>query len=117
MYTKLYNSNKDDEEIREVEEYVKEKVNQSNLKDVEKVTPEIVKEAVGHLKGNKSDPTCAFSSDCLKHAPDILYSHLSAALQSFLIHGHVTVFLLLATLVSIIKDKLGSISSSKFTDQ
>ena len=33
--------------------------------------------------------------------------------RSFLIHGHFTVFLLLATLIPIIKDKLGSISSSK----
>ena len=39
--------------------------------------------------------------------------HLSVALQSLLVHGHVPVFLLLATLVPIIKDKLGSISSSK----
>ena len=113
IYTKLYNSNNDDEEIEEVVKDVKEKVNQSNLKDVEKVTPEIVKEAVKHLKGKKSDPVYAFSSDCLRHAPDILYRHLSAALQSFLIHGHVSVFLLLATLVPIIKDKLGSTSSSK----
>ena len=113
IYKELYNSNKEDDEIRELEDNIKEQVNQSHLKDVEKVTPEIVREAVKHLKGNKSDPIYAFSSDCLKHAPDILYRHLSAALQSFLIHGHVTVFLLLATLVPIIKDKLGSISSSK----
>ena len=43
----------------------------------------------------------------------VLTQHLSIALQSFLVHAHVTMFLLLATLVPIIKDKLGSISSSK----
>ena len=38
---------------------------------------------------------------------------LSVLLQGFLVHGHVTLILLLATLVPIIKDKLGSITSSK----
>ena len=37
----------------------------------------------------------------------------SSVIQSFLIHSHVPSILLLATLVPIIKDKLGSISSSK----
>merc|ERR1711942_290124 len=43
----------------------------------------------------------------------ILHEKLSSMIQSFLVHGHVTLVLLLATLVPIIKDKLGSISSSK----
>ena len=89
------------------------KVNPSHLSDVKKVTPDIVKEAAKHLNNSKSDPIYSFSSDCIKNGPDVLYKHLSAALQSFLIDGNVTLFLLLATLVSIIKDKLGSISSSK----
>ena len=38
---------------------------------------------------------------------------LSTILQAFLIHGHVTIILLLATLVPIIKDKLGSNNVSK----
>ena len=39
--------------------------------------------------------------------------NLSFVLQSFLIHWHATNILLLATLVPIIKDKLGSINVSK----
>ena len=42
-----------------------------------------------------------------------MYEKLSIILQSFLIHGHVTNILLLATLVPIIKDKLGSQNVSK----
>ena len=45
--------------------------------------------------------------------PNILYDHLAAIIKSFLIHGHVSTFLLIATLVPIIKDKLGSQTSSK----
>ena len=113
IYGRLYNTHDDLEKMAEVEESVQSEVNQSHVNDVKKVTPEIVKEAAKHLNNNKSDPTYSYSSDCIKNGPEILYQHLSAALQSFLIHGHVTLFLLLATLVPIIKDKLGSINSSK----
>ena len=76
-------------------------------------TAEVVKEAANCLKDNKTDPIYSFSSDCLKNGPDRLFSYLSVVIKSYLVHGHVTVFLLLATLVPIIKDKLGSVNSSK----
>lgn len=113
IYSKLYNTHDDNIKMKNIENYIQKSVNIAHLKDVEKVTPNIVKEAARHLNNNKSDPTYSFSSDCIKNGPDSLYEHLSAALRSFLIHGHVTLFLLLATLVPIIKDKLGSISSNK----
>ena len=43
----------------------------------------------------------------------MLFEKLAIVIRSYLIHGHVTLFLLVATLIPIIKDKLGSISSSK----
>ena len=94
-------------------EYVAEKVNVYHLQDVNKVTPEIVKEAENNRRDSDSDPTYNFSSDCIKNGPDNLFSLLSSVIKSFLIHGKVTFFLLLATLVPLIKDKLGSINESK----
>ena len=113
VYEDLYNTHDDITQVADIEAEVYNKINSSHLVDVEKVTPELIKEAASHLKSNKSDPTCTFSSDCIKNAPNILFQHLSVVIQSFLIHGHVTLFLLVATLVPIIKDKLGSVSSSK----
>ena len=52
-------------------------------------------------------------SDCLKNAPSILFEHLEFIIKSFLIHGHVSTVLLLATLVPLIKDKLGNMCTSK----
>ena len=54
-----------------------------------------------------------YTSDCFKHGTDYLFELLAIVFQSYLIHGHMTLFLLLATLIPIIKDKLGSINSSK----
>ena len=113
VYENLYNTHDDIAQVAAIEAEVNEKINSSHLVDVEKVTPEIIKEAASHLKNNKSDPIYTFSSDCIKNSPDILFQHLSVLIQSFLIHGHVTLFLLVATLVPIIKDKLGCIDSSK----
>ena len=92
---------------------VESKVDKKSLADVEKVTPSIVKEAVNKLNSNKTDPTFSFTSDFLKNAPDILFSHLAIIIKSFLIHAHASYVLLLSTLVPIIKDKMGEISSSK----
>ena len=89
------------------------KIGESSLADVDMVTTEKVKEASCKLKVGKSDPICDFSSDCIKEAPDILFSHLATVIRAFLIHGHVSLILLLATLVPIVKDKLGDICSSK----
>ena len=112
IYEKLYNSIEDNE-INEVKNYVDSKITMFSSFDVEKVTPEIVKKAAEKLKDGKSDPIFKFSSDCIKNAPAILFSHLAAIFRSFLYHGHVTTFLLLATLVPIVKDKLASHSYSK----
>ena len=77
------------------------------------VTPEVIKKAAKNLSDDKTDPVFSFTSDCIKNGSERLFEMLSLGIQSFLIHGHVTLFLLLATLIPLVKDKLGSISSSK----
>ena len=73
----------------------------------------VIKEAMDKIKPNKSDPLFDFSSDCLKNAPGILYDQLADLLKSFLVHSHVPNSLLTATLVPIVKDKLGDLGTSK----
>ena len=113
IYEKLYNSHDDHANIVEIDAEVNSKINYFHLVDVDRVTPDIVKKAASRLHSNKSDPIYTFSSDCIQGGPDLLYQHLSVALKSFLIHGHVTLFLLIATLIPLIKDKLGNVNSSK----
>jgi hypothetical protein len=78
-----------------------------------KLPLDVIKEAAKILKDDKTDPVFSYSSDCIKKGTDRLFELLSLAIQCFLIHGHISLFLLLATLIPIIKDKLGSINSSK----
>ena len=113
IYKDLYNSVDDKDDIANILEVVNNGINNSHAHDVKKVTPEIVKEAAMRLKDGKSDPVHILSSDCIKNAPDILFKLLSDVIRSFLFHSHVTIYLLLATLVPIIKNKLASINTSK----
>ena len=110
-YKELFNSAAGGEELMKVQQKAEYRVNKDSLKHVAKVTPEVVKEAAHKLKSGKSDPVFSFSSDCFKNGTDSLYDKLSLILQSFLIHGHVTNILLLATLVPIIKEVLMSVKT------
>ena len=113
IYETLYNSVDDSAELNDIKFQLDGRINSAHIQDVLKVTPTLVTEAVSHIKDDKTDPLYSFSSDCIKNGTDLLFDSLSLAIRSYLIHGHVTAFLLLATLVPIIKDKLGSIHSSQ----
>ena len=113
IYKDLSNSVDEKGKLQDLKASLESKINSTSLSDIDKVTPEIVKEASKHLKNGKSDPVYAFSSDCLKNGTGKLFNLLAMVLRSFLVHGNVSIYLLLATLVPIIKDRLGSIQSSK----
>ena len=99
VYGDLYNSAGDKEEVLELKEAIENKVKLSQIEDVQKVTPAIVEEATNNLRNSKTDPVFDFDSDCLKNAPSVLFKHISNLIKSFLIHSHVTSYLLLATFV------------------
>ena len=113
IFSDLYNSANDKEELLNVMKEVEDTIDERSIDDVNLVIADIVKEASKHLNDSKSDPSLNFSSDCIKHGTDELFEKLAAVIQSFLIHGHVTYFLLLATLVPLVKAKLGNVNSSK----
>ena len=100
IYKNLYNSVEDKEDVKVLYRRNEDKIYETSLIDVEKVTPKLVKEAISHLNNGKSDPAFAFASDCLKNSPGELYDKLSIIIKSFLIHGHVSQILLLVTLAS-----------------
>ena len=113
IFSNIYNSADDKDELADVLSEVEDKIDVSSVADVRLVTPEIVRKAAKNLNDSKSDPELNFSSDCIKNGTPELFEKLATAMQSFLIHGHVTHYLLLATLVPLVKNKLGNLNSSK----
>ena len=80
--------------------------------EVEKITPALIKEAINKLKNDKTDPLYHFNSDCMKNAPPILSEHLAKLFRMYMTHGHLSSVILVSTIIPLIKDKLGDISSS-----
>ena len=65
IYSTLYNSTNDANEVVEIAAEIESKINILSLLDVEKVTPEVVKKAAANLCDSKSDPIFTFNSDCV----------------------------------------------------
>jgi hypothetical protein len=113
IYSELYNCVNDGNEVKQISAEIEAKLTCKHLKDIDKVTPEEIKKAAVKLKPGKSDPVYTFSSDCLKTNSPLLAEHTASMIKSYLVHGHIPQFMLISTLVPIIKDKLGSINISK----
>ena len=71
-----------------------------------------VKDALMKLKSGKSDVMFQFGSDCLINGTNSLIYHVITLFKWFFRTGRIPPFLLMCTLVPIIKDNLGDISSS-----
>ena len=70
------------------------------------MTGDLVREAVGMLKLNKTDVTGSYVSDAFKHAPDLLYHQLASIFRSWLTHGTVTPSLLACSFMPLIKSSM-----------
>ena len=112
VYEELYNRENDGQTVNEVLDSINNDIGNEASIEIEKINPALIKEALKKIKVNKSDPLFNISSDLLKNAPEILHVHLANIMKSFFSHGHVSKFLLMATLVPIVKDKLAELNSS-----
>ena len=111
-YEKLYNSVNDEGEMQRIKKEIHQRIGHSDIMEVLRITPRIVKEASDKLSQYKSDPISDIVSDYLLNTPDILYTYLSNIMRSFVIHGHLSSMLAICNLLPIIKDKLGKSDDS-----
>ena len=105
MYQELYNRVNDEDNLEELLNNISNAL-YVYIVDIEQIFTNLLKEALKKIKPDKSDQIFNFSTGFPKNAPDILHVHLANIIKSFLVHGHASGFLLLATLVPIVKDKL-----------
>jgi len=113
IYRDLYSSHTLGEEFVKVNDDINNLGNQELLLDVERVNTVNVRLALERLKSGKSDVTYSFNSDCLLKTSDVLIQHVTTLFKWFLRTGRVPAFLLLCTLVPIVKDNLGDAASSE----
>ena len=104
----LFNSVPSNDELKEILQTINVNLCPDDLSKVAEVDSITVNKAINKLRLGKSDSKYNFGSDAFIHGSNALSEKLAFLFQTFLIHGFVPVFLLVCTLVPIIKDKLGN---------
>ena len=112
IYSDLYNRVEQDDELNDLQNELEEKIQAGDIFEVDRVTEEVVKQALERMKGGKNDAIFDFQSDCLTNGPQTLVTHLTNMIRSFLIHGEVPYFILVCTLLPLVKDNLGDSTQS-----
>ena len=92
----------------EIKSKLEEMINENSVKEVKKVTAQVVKTACCKMKAGKNDVTEAYTSDALLHAPDYLFELLAAVFRSYLTHGTVTLQILSCAFLPLFKGGLKS---------
>ena len=64
------------------------------------------------MKAGKNDSVHNFQSDCLLNGPPNLIAHLTNIVKLFISHGQVPTEILVCTLLPLVKDNLGDLTSS-----
>ena len=113
IYENLYTAVDDKSEMDRIRIELEQQIDYFSVDEINKITTSKVKEAINKLNTGKTDPCFIFTSDSFKAAPDLLSEHISRLFKMFLVHSHVSSILLLATLIPLIKDKLGDHCNSK----
>lgn len=112
VYETLFNSAGDQAAMNKILSDINSKMGVNDLEEVDRITPEIISEAVDNIKVRKDDPVFSFNSNCIKQAPKSLYYHIAEMIKCFLLHGYVSDILLVATIIPLVKNKLGDLESS-----
>ena len=99
IYSQLYNSADDFEKRKVVHVHAQTEVNKSHPIHVFRITTKLRKKAVSKLKPGKSGPIYSYSQE-----------HLALDLMCSAVQSHVSLVLLLSTLIPLVKDKLYSTS-------
>ena len=109
----MYNSVDDKENLRNLESQLEDMIDDQSLEFIDRISPDVVRSATQKkLKPGKTDPVVDIKSDFLIHAPDEVFVILCLCFKSYIVHAHVSSFLLISTMVPLLKDKLGDITSS-----
>ena len=113
LYSTLYNRTGSDEPLKNLMNEVNDSIEDGDITDVLKVTPDLIKEIIcKKIKPNKSDPEYDLTTDNLKNAPDSLFIHMANFFRAILMHGSVNISLLICSIILLIKNKRGATDDS-----
>ena len=93
IYSDLYNSVEHDEQFDQLCEQIDLSVGNQSLVQVDRITEELVRQALKKMKGNKADALFEMQSDCLINGPPQLVTPLTNILKTFVTRIHSFLYL------------------------
>ena len=112
IYSGLYNRAEHNQSYEDMCEQTHSSVNKSSFSQIDRIDEGLVTRALKMMKSNKNDALFDIQSDCLINGPPELVHHLTHLLKLFISHGSVPYIILLCTLLPLVKDNLGDITTS-----
>ena len=113
IYSELYNRVDLGDKLASVKDAIDEAITDDSKGTLHRVNEKVVQEALRHMQKSKHDEYFTIASDCLINGPPELITHLTNLIRLFLSHGQVPNFIILCTLMPLVKDSLGGITSSE----
>ena len=113
IYGDLYSRVELGHEFEELCKQINLEVGQHSMMQVNKIDENLIKQALKRMKSSKRDAMFDIQSDCIINGPPELISHLTSLVRTFILHGSVPYFILLCTLLPLVKDNLGDSTSSE----
>ena len=113
IYSELYNRVELNEKFEDAGKSINDAITEASVAQLDRVNEETILEALKILKINKHDELFTIASDCLVNGPPELVTHLTTLIKLFLSHGSVPHFLILCTLMPLVKDNLADITASE----
>ena len=99
--------------LEAVSESINANITEDSSAQIDRVNETAVGDALKLMKANKQEALFDIISDCLINGPTELLTHLTNLLRMFISHGSVPYFVLLCTLMPLVKDNLGDITTSE----
>ena len=112
IYGELYNQSEPGQAFEDLCTKIDNEVDTAGVEQLDRIDEALVLKALSMLKNNKNYALFDFQSDCLSNGPAELVHHLTQLLKLFISHGSVPYILILCTLLPLVKDNLGDITSS-----
>ena len=112
IYETLYTSVESTGNLQDLINDITSEIHDNSIQYVDKITGDLIKHCLEKLKKSKSDVEYDWGSDALLYGADVLAEPLAKMFRIFITHGHISKFLLLCSLVPIVKDPLGDKTSS-----
>ena len=112
IYSQLYNTHEHGPDLDQLSRDILAGVDESSIAHADLITTDLVKQALASMKSSKNDAIFNIQSDCMINGPEVLVTHLANMIRAFVVHGNVPYFVLVCTLLPLVKDNLADITSS-----